>query len=173
MGSGKTSIGRRLAPMLGLEFIDLDEEIERRCGVEVATIFDIEGEPGFREREHALLAELTGRSGIVLATGGGSVVQSANRRLLRSRGRLIYLRVTVAQQISRLERDKRRPLLATPDREQRLEALAAERNPIYEALADLIVDAEDISPYRMARKVANLIRARTDLADSAQFLENH
>lgn len=172
MGSGKTSVGRRLAPLLGLEFIDLDEEIERRCGVEVAHIFDIEGEPGFRIREHALLDDLTGRNGIVLATGGGSILHPDNRRLLRSRGRLVYLRASVDQQLRRLEKDKRRPLLAAPDRRQRLETLASERNPVYEEMADLVVEAKEISPDRMARKLAKMISSPRTAADRGTRPEN-
>lgn len=158
MGSGKTTIGRRLGRLLDREFIDLDEEIEIRCGVEVAVIFEIEGEAGFRERERELLDELTRRSGIVLASGGGSVLDETNRRLLAERGFVVYLKTTVDQQIRRLERDKRRPLLAAPDRHQRLERLAETRNPIYESIADLVICSENLPPERMAGKVARKIR---------------
>lgn len=157
MGSGKTTIGRRLGALLDREFIDLDEEIERRCGVEVAVIFDIEGEAGFRARERDLLEEMTARSNIILASGGGSVVDANNRRFLTERGLVVYLKTAVDQQIRRLERDKRRPLLAAPDRLKRLNRLAEERNPLYESLADVVIASENLAPDRMARKVARRI----------------
>ncbi len=159
MGSGKTTIGRRLAPKLGLSFIDLDEEIERRCGVEVTTIFDIEGESGFRQREHLVLDELSSRPGIILATGGGSVMLAENRRLLAERGLVIYLSATVDRQLARLERDKRRPLLQAPDRRARLEALAHNRNRLYEEVADLVIPCADIKPPAMAARVEKAIKS--------------
>lgn len=167
MGSGKTTIGRRLEPRLGLEFIDLDEAIEERCGVQVAVIFDIEGEAGFRARERDLLDELSARSGIILASGGGSVLDLQNRATLKSRGLVVYLKTTVSQQIRRLERDKRRPLLAAPDRRERLEKLAAERDPLYQSIADLIIQSENRPPGRMADKVAARIRAHLHESRSA------
>lgn len=137
MGSGKTTLGRRLAPLVGREFIDLDEELERRCGVEVAVVFDIEGEAGFRKRESALLDELVRRRGQVLATGGGSVLDGNNRALMQQNGLIVWLNTSVDQQIRRLERDRRRPLLAAPDRRKRLTEMAELRNPIYQSLADI------------------------------------
>lgn len=164
MGSGKTTIGRRLAPMLNREFIDLDEELERRCGVEVAVIFDIEGEAGFRARERELLAELTAGSGLILACGGGSVLDADNRRVLRERGLVVHLDADVGQQIRRLERDKRRPLLAAPDRRARLKSLAEQRNPLYREVADLVIPSANASPARMAHTVAGAIRERLGAA---------
>lgn len=137
MGSGKTTLGRRLAPLVGREFIDLDEELERRCGVEVAVVFDIEGEAGFRKRERALLEELVRHRGQVLATGGGSVLDENNRTLMQHNGLIVWLNTSVDQQIQRLERDRRRPLLAAPDRRKRLTEMAELRNPIYRSLADV------------------------------------
>ena len=141
MGAGKTTIGRRVAEQLGLPFYDLDHEIESHTGATIPLIFDLEGERGFREREQALLAEFAARSGIVLSTGGGAVLADANRRCLRERGYVLYLETTVPQQLSRLARDRHRPLLATPDRRERLLALAAVRDPLYREVADLIVPA--------------------------------
>jgi shikimate kinase len=158
MGSGKTSLGRRVAPRLGLEFIDLDEELERRCGVEVAVIFDIEGEAGFRERECRLLAEIAQGTGQLVATGGGVVLDPRNRDVLRSGGSVVWLNATVSQQLRRLERDQRRPLLAAPDREQRLEAMAETRNPIYRDVADVVFESRNRPLVQMAAALERTIR---------------
>lgn len=158
MGSGKTTLGRRIAPRFGLEFVDIDEELERRCGVEVAVIFEIEGESGFRERESRLLAEIAGGSGQLIATGGGSVLAAANREVIRQSGLVVWLNATVDQQIRRLERDKRRPLLAAPDRRERLAAMAEERNPIYASIADVVFDSSNRPLPRMAEALERTIR---------------
>ncbi len=150
MGSGKTTLGRRLAPLLGRKFIDLDDELERRCGVEVAVVFDIEGEEGFRKRESALLAELVQRRGLVLATGGGSVLEVNNRELMQDNGLVVWLNTSVNQQVQRLRRDRRRPLLAAPDREQRLTEMAELRNPIYQSMADVEFVSRNLPLPRMA-----------------------
>ena len=141
-GAGKTSIGRRLAAHYGLSFVDLDQEIEQHCGVDVSTVFEIEGEAGFRQRESMLLDEISQRTGVLLATGAGAVLAAANRQHLGERGYVIWLQTTIAQQLERLERDQRRPLLAVPDRRERLHAMAEVRAPIYRDLADLAVPGE-------------------------------
>jgi shikimate kinase len=138
MGSGKTTIGNRLAQKLGLSFYDSDHEIETRTGASVSLIFEIEGERGFRKREHKMLQELCSMNGVLVATGGGAVVNRANRDLLRKSGVVIYLRTSIGQQLERLVRDRTRPLLQTRNRESRLTALANERNPLYEETADLV-----------------------------------
>ncbi|NDY95550.1 shikimate kinase [Wenzhouxiangella sp. C33] len=158
MGSGKTTVGKALAPRLGLEFVDLDQQIEQRCGVDVSLIFEIEGEQGFRAREHAMLVELSKRQGMLLATGGGSVINPANRELLRATGLVVWLQTGVDQQLRRLARDQRRPLLRAPDRRERLEALAAERDPLYRTCAHRVVRSADISPARMALRAEKEIR---------------
>ncbi len=158
MGSGKTTVGRHLARRLGMEFIDLDHEIQARCGVEVAVIFDIEGEKGFRKRESELLDELSQCDNIILATGGGSVLDPLNRRRLSERGLVIYLQTSVNQQLRRLERDKQRPLLQAPDRRQKLIELADARNPVYEEAAELVVASANIPPPAMAARVEHAIR---------------
>ena len=145
MGAGKSSIGRRLAARFQLEFIDLDQEIEQRTGAPVTLIFELEGEVGFRRRERELLAEFSVRHGIVLSCGGGVVLDEANRTALTARGFVVWLDAGVEQQLARLKRDRQRPLLATPDRRARLESLAAERNPLYAACADLRVASVDAS----------------------------
>jgi len=162
MGSGKTTVGRYLAQRMGLDFLDLDQEIERRCGVDVSLIFEIEGEAGFRSRETAMLDELSQRDSILLATGGGSVLSEVNRSLLRSRGLVVWLNTSVDQQLKRLERDQRRPLLRAPNRRQRLEAMAEARNPLYQACAHLIVKSANISPAQMAARAEREIRSHLE-----------
>src|SRR5690554_4630420 len=138
MGSGKTSIGRKLAKLLKLEFVDCDHELERQTGASINLIFDVEGETGFRERETRMLEQLTAKTGVLLSTGGGAVCNPQNRRLLQSRGYVIYLKTSVANQIKRLSHDKSRPLLQAKDRVQRLNDLARVRNPLYDDIADLV-----------------------------------
>ena len=157
MGSGKTTIGRRVAERLDLEFVDCDAEIEKRTGAAIALIFDIEGEEGFRTREHRLLEELSRKKGILLATGGGVVMLAENRRLLQERGFIVYLETSVDKQLERLRRDKQRPLLQADDRRQKLENLARLRNPHYQELADLVIPSTARSVRHMAAKVSDAI----------------
>ena len=159
MGAGKTTLGRRVALHFGLDFVDLDAEIEAHTGAPVPLIFDLEGEPGFRRREAALLAEHCARRGILLATGGGAVLDDANRALLQRHGFVVWLQTRVEQQLRRLARDKQRPLLAADDRRERLEALARARDPLYRGIADLIVPPHDDPPQRTAARVAALIES--------------
>jgi len=137
-GAGKTSIGQRLAAHYGLPFVDLDVEIEARCGTRIADIFANEGEAGFRARESAHLDEFSRREGIVLATGAGAVLDPANREALMSRGTVLMLGVDVDEQLDRLRDDTARPMIAGDDRRGRLESLAEHRNHLYEEIADLI-----------------------------------
>ena len=143
MGSGKTTIGQRLASKLQLEFLDCDRELEEQTGASVSLIFDVEGEKGFRERETAMLKKLSARNGVLIATGGGVVATEANRKLLRESGLVVYLQTSVDQQLQRLKRDKSRPLLQTDDRREKLTRLAEERNPLYEELADIVFPAQN------------------------------
>lgn len=136
-GAGKTSIGRRLAEHHALPFVDLDSEIESHTGVDIATIFDIEGEAGFRQREAALLDTLSREDGIVMATGAGAILDARNRQRLAARGFVLWLDASIGQQLERLSRDQQRPLLAGVDRRQRFTDMAAVRTPLYEATADL------------------------------------
>jgi len=143
MGSGKTTIGQRLADKLGLAFFDSDREIEKRTGVSVNLIFDIEGESGFRKRETRMLEELTAMDDVLIATGGGAVLEPDNRAMLRSSGIIVYLQTSVKHQLERLRLDKTRPLLPADNREQKLVELASVRDPLYESLADLVFPAHD------------------------------
>lgn len=141
MGAGKSTVGRHLAELLRMPFLDLDHEIEVHTGAAISLIFELEQEAGFRRRESAQLAELSAREGIVLATGGGAVLSADNRRLLRERGYVIWLDASVDAQLARLARDRHRPLLQAPDRRERLEHLAVQRNALYAETADLRIDS--------------------------------
>lgn len=152
-GAGKTTVGKRAASYFGLQFHDLDQVIENQTGADVALIFDIEGEPGFRKRESVTLDELTGQRGIVLATGGGAILDPENCRHLQARGMVIYLQTSIECQIERLSRDQRRPLLRSANRNEILEKMAGQRNPIYETVCDLIIPSDSVSVAVMARKV--------------------
>lgn len=157
MGAGKSSIGRRLAAHFAMPCVDLDATIEERTGTSIATIFEIEGEAGFRQREAALLAELVLREGIVLATGGGAVLAADNRALLRKHGFVLWLRADVERQMQRLARDRKRPLLETPDRRQRLAELAHARDPVYRELADLEIEGTGESCEHAAARIAGVL----------------
>ena len=159
MGAGKSTIGRELADRLHLEFFDSDQEIERRTGADIAWVFDLEGEEGFRKREETVIEDLSLMQGIVLATGGGSVISDQIRNHLSARGIVVYLETTIDKQVARTQRDRRRPLLQTSEEPRTvLENLAVERNPLYEEIADVIVQTDDQS----AKIVANKIVERLD-----------
>ena len=161
MGAGKTTIGRRAAELLGLPFFDLDHVIEEHCGADIPLIFELESEAGFRRRESAVLAEFAAREGIALATGGGAVLAEENRRVLRERGFVVYLETTVDEQMKRLARDRKRPLLAAPDRRERLQELAASRGPLYREIADFTVaPGHGNSVVQAAQRLANALRER-------------
>jgi shikimate kinase len=156
MGAGKSTIGRRTAELLGLPFFDLDHEVEEHSGASIPLIFDVEGEDGFRRRESAALADFAARTGIALATGGGAVLAVENRRCLRDHGFVVFLETTIEEQLARLARDRKRPLLAAPDRRERLQQLAAIRDPLYREIADLTLPAgHGGSTAQVARRLAN------------------
>ena len=146
MGAGKSTIGRMLARELGQPFFDSDHVVEEHSGADIPWIFDMEGESGFRDRETQVIEELCGEHGIVMATGGGAVGRAENRRFLRTHGLVVYLTAPVAVQLQRTEKDKRRPLLQRPDREQVLTNLLKARDPLYRSIADLILDTVALSP---------------------------
>ncbi|HEY1042651.1 MAG TPA: bifunctional shikimate kinase/3-dehydroquinate synthase AroKB [Telluria sp.] len=140
MGAGKTTIGRQLARKLNKRFIDSDHEIEARTGASIPWIFEIEGEANFRRREADVIRDLTAQDGIVLATGGGAILDPGTRALLRERGTVVYLRSSINSILTRTAHDKNRPLLQTADPRRRLEELSAQREPLYRELAHVVVD---------------------------------
>ena len=140
MGVGKTSIGRKLAEETGLAFFDSDHEIEKRTGANIPLIFDIEGEEGFRKRESAVIEELSNRDGLVLATGGGAVLDETNRSCLRERGTVIYLHADTDTLFQRTAKDRSRPLLQTDDPRGRIEELMSQRDPLYRDIAHFVIE---------------------------------
>lgn len=156
MGSGKSAVGRQLAARLGLAFVDSDAEIEALTGVDIPYIFEREGEAGFRARERDLLDALTARTGVLVATGGGAVLDPDTRARLRSRGCVVYLRASVKQQFARTQRSGHRPLLRNPDPLGTLERLMQVRAPLYEETADLVVETDS----RKVRAVVDEIERR-------------
>jgi len=160
MGAGKTSIGKRLAGHFELVFADSDRAVETHTGAKVATIFDCEGEVGFRARESATLAALLAGEGLVAATGGGAVLDPENRRLMRQRGFVVHLHVGLAEQLERLSRDRARPLIARADRQDVLRQLAIVREPLYAEVADLRFDTTGLAPGEAAARLGRLLDER-------------
>lgn len=158
MGAGKTTIGRGLARRLGREFLDLDHEIEGRCGVRVAHIFDIEGEEGFRRRECSVLEECSSQPDLVLATGGGAVLAPENRAVLKARGVVVYLRATPEALYSRVARDRSRPLLQTADPQARIRELLTLREPLYEEVANIVFDTGTMPVAQVVKSLLPLLQ---------------
>ena len=153
MGSGKSTVGRHLADLLGCAFIDSDAEIESRAGADIPWIFDVEGETGFRRRETAVLKDLVEHSGAVIATGGGAILAAENREMMARTGIVVFLNASVAQQLKRTGSGEGRPLLQQGDREETLKQLMAERDPLYRALADVIISAGGGNARKVARQI--------------------
>ena len=152
MGVGKTSVGRQLAGLLHRPFVDVDAEIESRCGADIQWIFDMEGETGFRKRETKVLGDIVTNSvSSVIATGGGVVMTEENRKILQSSGQVIYLSVSKEQLYERMRGDKSRPLLQVENREQVIDDLIELRDPLYREVADVVFAAEAGSAYRVAK----------------------
>jgi shikimate kinase len=158
MGAGKTTVGKRLAEMRGMTFADSDHEVEHRTGVDIAFIFEKEGEAGFRKRERQVIAELTAGHRLVLATGGGAILDADNRQNLSSRGFVVYLRATIDHQLRRTGHSDTRPLLQTGDKRGVLEELFALRDPLYREVADLVIETDG----RNARILAQEIERHLD-----------
>jgi len=159
MGAGKSSVGKYLANKLDMYFYDSDEEIEKRTGVDIGWIFDIEGEEGFRRREHAIISELAALPHIVLATGGGSVMIKETQEILKKRGIIIYLAVSLAYQHTRTINETRRPLLRVVNRGEIIEKLHAEQVPIYEALADCRILTDNRSVQTVAEDIVHFLHS--------------
>jgi len=153
MGAGKSAVGRQLARMLHMKFMDSDDEIEARTGVDISFIFEKEGEEGFRKREAKVIEDLSGKEGIVLATGGGAIVEPQSRSHLGARGFVVYLHTSVDQQLARTSKGRDRPLLENGDRREILEGLMAARESLYREIADLVVETDG----RKVKAVANEI----------------
>lgn len=153
MGAGKSTIGRQLSSVLKKEFKDSDHEIVARTGASIPLIFEIEGEEGFRKRESAMIDELTSMDNLVLATGGGAVLNEENRRWLSERGVVIYLYASLDQLFERTRRDRNRPLLQTEDPKGKLEQLMSVRDPIYREVADMVVHTDDRSIKSVVKEI--------------------
>lgn len=140
MGAGKTSVGKLLARILSFEFFDSDQVIEQQTGADIPWIFDVEGEEGFRRREMKTIDDLTQKTGIVLATGGGVIVRSENRKNLKERGRVFYLNVSVEEQVRRTYRSRNRPLILNKNSREIFNRLSKERASLYLEIADYVID---------------------------------
>lgn len=158
MGAGKTTVGKLLAQHLDKQFVDCDREIECRSGASIPLIFEIEGEAGFRRRESRMLDDLTARDNLVLATGGGAVLSGSNRKLLKSRGTVVYLRASVHELWLRTRHDKNRPLLQGTDVRSKLRSLYAQRDPLYREVADIIVDSSSQSVRMLVLQVEHALQ---------------
>ena len=160
MGAGKTTIGKHLAVLLGLSFVDVDSESEARAGADIQWIFDMEGEVGFRERESKVLIDLVAdKPAKVIATGGGIILSSDNRSVLQSSGLVVYLSATFEQLVERTKRDNSRPLLQVADREGVIKRLIETRSPLYNQVADLVFPSGSTQPLKLAKKLAEAVSA--------------
>jgi len=160
MGAGKTTIGGQLAQVLSLPFYDSDKEIEKRTGVTIPLIFELEGEEGFRRREVAVIDELTQFDNLVLATGGGAVLRPENRQRLRSRGYVVYLHAPIDQLVKRTSRDRTRPLLQNVDPRQQMIDIMAIREPLYREVADLVLETDEEGVREIVAKILAAMEAR-------------
>ncbi len=153
MGAGKSAVGRQLARLLHLDFVDSDDEIENRTGVDIPFIFEKEGEEGFRKREAVVIDDLSQRDGVVLATGGGAVINAENRSRLGARGFVVYLYTSVPQQLERTQRGRERPLLDNDDPRKVLEDFMKVRDPLYREIADLVIDTDGRRVKAVAKQI--------------------
>lgn len=160
MGAGKTTIGKLLAKRLHKAFYDSDHEIERRTGVNIPLIFEVEGEAGFRAREAAMIAELTSLENVILATGGGAVLNPQNRENLKNNGVVVYLRAKVHDLWQRTRHDRNRPLLQTADPRAKLAELYKQRDPLYLEVADIVIDTGDQTANALTHQLEEKLKAR-------------
>lgn len=160
MGAGKTTVGRRIAELKGMNFVDSDHEVEKRTGVDIAFIFEMEGEDGFRKREREMIAELSEQPNTVMATGGGAVVEAETRDLLSARGVVVYLETSLEQQVARTRKGSARPILAgSDDVEATLTQLMETRDPLYRSIADVVVKTGDRQARRLAREIVEQLES--------------
>jgi len=159
MGAGKSTIGRVLAAELHLSFRDSDKVIEDRTGADIPWIFDMEGEEGFRDRESAVLEELSKGQDVVIATGGGIILRSQNREVMKSSGYVCYLTASIEQLVERTARDKKRPLLQVENPRQKIIDLVALRDPLYREAADFVINTDRRSPKVVAQEISALIQS--------------
>ena len=158
VGAGKSTIGKQLAKELKLEFIDSDTVIEEKCGVDISWIFDLEGEEGFRRRESDVIADiLSEKQNIVLATGGGAILNAETRTLLSSRGKVVYLQATIEQQLERTSKDRKRPLLQVDDKKTVLKELMDDREPLYRSIADVVVKTNNATVKNIVNKISKFL----------------
>jgi len=158
MGSGKTSTGRILAKEMGFEFIDTDEAIIESTGVSIAYIFDVEGEAGFRKREHKELMKFLGNDNMVIATGGGIITYDKSRVILQDQKKVVYLKTSIEKQIERATVSDNRPLLIDTDPESKLQELMLTREPLYEEISDIKIDTNERRPSEIALEIIDRLR---------------
>ena len=158
MGAGKTSVGRHLAELIKLDFVDSDTEIEARTGVDIAYIFEKEGEEGFRRREKKIIDEISSREGVVLATGGGVIMDAENRKNLSSRGYVIYLYTNVKKQVERVKKGRERPLLTNKDPEKILKDLMEVRDPLYREIAECVITTNGRHINSIAKEIFDALK---------------
>jgi shikimate kinase len=167
MGAGKTTLGKKLAQRMGFEFVDTDRVLVERTGVPVATVFEIEGEDGFRRREAGVIAEFAERRGVVVATGGGAVLAEENRRVMRAAGTVIYLRARLESLWERTRHDTSRPLLSTPDPRATLAQILEKRDPLYREVAHVVVETGSQSAATLVNRVMAALRQHAALSGNA------
>lgn len=171
MGAGKTSIGKRIAALMQLQFVDVDQRLEELTGARIPLIFECEGEAGFRQRESALILQLCAGSGQLIATGGGAVLAEANRAALRTNGFVVHLDVDVERRLRRLARDTSRPLLASGDRREILTVLATQRTALYEQTSDLRFDPGDVGVGTAADRLHRLLSSQWQRSTCANSVD--
>ena len=158
MGSGKTSTGRILAKELGYDFVDTDQEVLKSTGVSIAYIFDVEGETGFRQREHQALIRFLDNDNVVIATGGGIITHDKSKTIIRDHKRVVYLKTSIEKQIERATVSDKRPLLIDTDPATKLQELMLTRGPLYEEISDIMIDTDERTPSEIAHEIIDRLR---------------